>query len=124
MDLTMNATLQDRYVSIVTEEENKTKYRSISPGLCGACPECQSAFGMEELELQAGIEDGSIPDEGGFSWHDCELCGCPLGGDRYAAHGWSMDDELIHYDICQDCVMLTANGEVPDDEYLSWLEVE
>ena len=112
---------QQRYLDIITEEENATKYRTISPGICGSCDECQSAYGLDEAELTSGVETGDICDEGGFSWHDCELCGSPLGGDRYAAHGWSMDDELIHYDICPDCLFTTANGDVPDDEYLDWL---
>ena len=114
--------LQQIWLDRITDAENETVYRTISPGLYWKCPDCQA--GMEEKEMQAGIENGTVIDEGGFSYHDCETCGCPLGGDRYAAHGWLDIDgvkTIIHYDICGDCVQVLANGEVPDDEYLDWI---
>ena len=105
---------QTQYVDRVIDEENATKYRSISPGICGSCPQCQSHYGMTEEELTEGYESGEVLEEGGFSYHDCEVCGCPLGGDRCGAHGWTSKNELLHYDICQDCLFYLANGEVPD----------
>lgn len=38
---------QQSYVDRVIDVCNETKYRTISPGLCGSCPQCQSDFGME-----------------------------------------------------------------------------
>jgi hypothetical protein len=119
--------LQQIWLDRITEAENETVYRTINPGLCWECPDCQSAYDMDEKELQDGIETDEVIDEGGFSTQDCETCGCPLGGDRFAAHGWLNIDGaktnpiLLHYDICGDCVQAIANGEVPDDEYLSWI---
>lgn len=183
---------QQAYVDSVTDCENATKYRSISPGLCGSCPECQSQFGMKleqddfqyfeweerglaHIELRNEktdytliefwdddvgqfledyrgrnqsiadclweyVDDCSILDnvpddvfkeimndkisreiyldEGSFSWSSCACCGSRLGGDRYCAHGFDDDGEIIHFDICTNCLYFLANGDVPPDEYL------
>ena len=95
----------------VIDECNATKYRSIDPGVCSKCEQCQSDYGMSQLEIEADPPD----DEGGFSWHDCESCGSAYGGDRFAAHGWSDDDQLIHYEICGDCVHYLAYGIIPEE---------
>ena len=117
----MTTKKQTEWIDRITEEENQTKYRTISPGLCGGCPDCQSAYGLEEEELTRAYENGEICDEGGFSWHDCELCGSPLGGDRYAAHGHDSNGEIMHYDICTDCLFYIANGDLPEDSNLDWI---
>ena len=52
-------------------------------------------------------------DEGNFSWSACESCGSTLGGNRYAAHG-IIDGDVYHFDVCVDCLMYHANGEVPE----------
>jgi hypothetical protein len=95
-------------------EQGTEGLRHMSTGLCSSCEDCQSAFGMSEAEIQAGLEDGTLCDEGGFSWHDCDWCGTTLGGDRYAAHAIGDDPEaILHFDVCSDCLMYDANGVLP-----------
>jgi hypothetical protein len=52
-------------------------------------------------------------DEGFFSWSSCDCCGSSLGGTRYAAHGRDKDGNLVHLDVCSDCLMYLANGDEP-----------
>jgi len=70
-----------------------------SPELCSECPEHQ---------------DESVGDEGHFSWHPCECCGSPLGGLRYAAHGFIAGGAICHLDVCADCLVFIANGDEPE----------
>jgi len=113
----------DKFIAAVDRECEGLE--SVSPGLCGICPVCQSECGEDAFttaEFSAKIASGEICDEGGFSWHSCDSCGSSLGGDRHVAHAWSDEarekgfpiDELIHMEICVDCVMLHANGDVPE----------
>lgn len=74
-----------------------------SVGLCPGCEQCQSDYGLDEEEFAKLYESGELFDEGGFSFHDCELCGTDISGDRYAAH-YRDGDEIVHIDICVDCV--------------------
>lgn len=75
-----------------------------------ACAECPS-----ERNDDAG-------DEGGFSWRDCDTCGSSLGGNRYAAHGlvspkrYARRTELLHLDVCTDCLVFIANGDLPGED--------
>ena len=51
-----------------------------------------------------------------FSWVQCDSCGSTLGGDRSAATGsWKDKEEWINIEmeICVDCMMFHANGELP-----------
>ncbi len=90
----------------------------ISAGLASICGCCCQTLDVSEDEMAAGCEDGSIIDEGGFSWQSCESCGSSLGGNRYAAHGFNgdptEDGTLVHLDICEDCLLFHANGDEPD----------
>ena len=65
----------------------------VSGGICPGCPDCPEV------------------DEGFFSHAPCDCCNSTLGGDRYAAHGADPDGDLIHLDVCPDCVAYLANGE-------------
>lgn len=57
------------------------------------------------------VEDGA-----GFSWHPCESCGSPLGGDREHVHWVRVGtDERGTGTVCVDCAMYIANGEIPPD---------
>lgn len=96
--------------------------RSISPGLNIQCLECTenyyydgktlSEYSLEELEeLQ---RKGKLLDEGAFSHSYCDSCGTPLSGNRYYAHGFNNKREIVHLDICEDCVMYFANGDIPE----------
>lgn len=94
---------------------------SVAIGLFGCCPECQSAYGMEPREFYRAVHvDHTVNDEGGFSWHNCELCNSPLGGDRYAAHASKQVNgrwQHTHLDVCVDCLFAVDNGEpYPDPE--------
>ena len=82
-------------------------------GTIAGCYTCQTIYGMDEDELQAAIDNYDVFDEGGFSWQDCDVCGSRLGGDRYVMHGYYKDD-LIHLDVCTDCIMYHANGDLPE----------
>ena len=106
---------QNEWVTQVVETCNSTKYRMINPGLCFTCHDCASQFGYDECtdEFEEAIENGTVCDEGGFSWQNCDVCGSSLGGDRYAAHGHDSEGSIIHYDICCDCLAYLANGDVP-----------
>ena len=57
--------------------------------------------------------------EGCFSWSSCDTCGSGLGGDRQTGHAFAtMDDGrevLIHLEVCVDCAMFIANGDLPND---------
>ena len=94
----------------------------ISPGCAGGqggvCEDCHCEGG----------EDHEYCNEGSFSSWPCETCGCHLGGDRYAGHGFVADENepgpgaVVHLSMCGDCCMYFANGETPDPEYLGWLD--
>jgi len=61
------------------------------------------------------ISGGEVEEDGGFSWAACDLCGSTLGGDRFAAHGFTPEGKLIHLDICMDCLQYLANGTIPEE---------
>ena len=41
--------------------------------------------------------------------------GSRLGGDRHAAHGLDQNGDLVHMDVCIDCLLFLANGDEPSD---------
>lgn len=71
--------------------------------------------------LEDKIADQEYLDEGSFSWSQCDSCGSTLGGNRYAAHGFVPDEsdlptgEVVHLDICEDCLCFHANGDIPEN---------
>ena len=83
---------------------NKTRGVITTCGIHAACPRCQSDYDRTEQELYDGSEDGTVFDEGSFSWSACELCHERLGGTRYSAHQL-IDEEWEHLEICEDCLM-------------------
>ena len=72
--------------------------------------------GMEGFQILAVDTD----DEGGFSWSPCDVCGSHLGGDRFKATmcnpGLEHVDDEIEVSICTDCVVFSANGDLPTEE--------
>ena len=78
-----------------------------STGGAGGCPGCDTE------DQDEYIVDGA--DLSFFSWSPCEVCGSHLGGDRYPAHGY-LDDELVHFDICLDCISWFDFGDLSDEE--------
>ena len=69
----------------------------LSVGHCPSCPDCV------DIDLDMG-------EEGFFSWQACDYCHSTLGGMRYPAHGRDADGEIVHVDVCVDCVFNIAYG--------------
>ena len=92
-------------------------------GVCPTCPTCMERDGYDDEELhEEAWSCGEVYGEPSFSRYPCGICGCHLGGDRSAWH-FILDGEIHHEDdACTDCVFFLANGDVPEDEYLDWLD--
>ena len=61
-------------------------------------------------------EQYQLAGEPSFSWSQCEGCGSRLGGDRHPAHATvGLNHEVVHLDVCVDCVMYLANGDEPEN---------
>ena len=73
--------------------------------------QCEYADGDENHQCEAS-----------FSFGQCDSCGSTLGGDRHKAQGcWTITDEgvrvgfeSIDMDVCTDCAMYHANGQIPE----------
>jgi len=74
---------------------------------CSDCPDNQESE-----------ESGSIT----FSRNDCDLCGCPLAGGREVMHGYDKTGALVHLEVCEECLLYWANGDLPSAELLDWLD--
>ena len=82
----------------------------VSSGLCPGCQECADSFGYEDIDaFNQDYENGTICDEGSFSWNPCDDCNTLLGGDSFFAHGIDENEKLNHFTICYDC-LLEFNG--------------
>jgi hypothetical protein len=103
---------------IADYEQQTEGLKHVNVGLASCCEECCRSWGMEEEAMRAGLENDEICDEGGFSWSSCDTCGSVLGGMRYAGHAWiaveGKPDELIHLEVCTDCLCYIANGDLPN----------
>jgi hypothetical protein len=80
----------------------------LSTGINAHCIVCQQEHGMTEEELENALDNGDIAQEAHFSWASCEACGSSLGGDREPAHGLDANREIVHLDVCMDCVQKIA----------------
>jgi len=88
---------------------------NITTGFSYACSDCQDAHGFCCMHsAKAAYESGEVSEEGHFSHDRCDMCRS-LPGNRYAAHG-TIDGTSYHFEVCQDCLMYIANGELPEDE--------
>lgn len=109
---------QDRQRRWVVEFERRTEgLEAISCGLCASCSDCQSTFDASELELERLIDRG-LCDEGGFSRSGCDTCGSWQQQLLYAGHAlMELDGKqvLTHLEICQDCMLYIANGQLPGE---------
>ncbi|KKM88460.1 hypothetical protein LCGC14_1258600 [marine sediment metagenome] len=83
---------------------------AVSSGANHMCPEC------DPDNIDGDTFEQDYPDEGGFSWSHCEGCGSAFGGDRYAGHGL-IDGELIHLQLCTDCLLYLVNGDEPEEPW-------
>lgn len=102
----------DQWVSDVTATCREFDNHQIATDVCSKCEECQSQFGLSEAELAKGIEDEEINDEGGFTWCACDCCHLLIGGMKYSAHAFQ-NGELVHLEICEDCMCYLASGYEP-----------
>ena len=94
------------YLEAITH--NFPDHHDISPGACPGCETC----GLEEDCSQEQLD---MMSEGSFSWRACDCCGSTLGGNRYPAHWLDENKEIMHEEICHDCVLYLANGDLPLD---------
>ncbi len=66
-----------------------------------------------------GIRNLSADGEPYFSHRSCDCCGTHLGGDRYAATGYNPEtEEVLEYEVCQDCVYYAEYGQLDDQSML------
>lgn len=80
--------------------------KHVSTGLCPDCSECASAHNVTIQELNEGIKNGTLFDEGGFSSMSCDFCNTGTQGTRYVYHYRDDNDEVCHGDsICVDCFL-------------------
>ena len=91
----------------------------ISPGFTSICQECLDQHDICcKHKYDAMVENGEwIDDSLGFSNERYDLCDS-LPGDRYPAHFFvdgNPDNEIIHLEVCQDCLCYLANGDEPED---------
>ena len=50
-----------------------------------------------------------------FSWHHCECCGRPEGGNRYDCDGYNeIMKEVEKYAVCEDCLYYAEYGQLDD----------
>jgi hypothetical protein len=85
----------------------------VSTGLCPNCVDCSDNFGYDSMEkFNQDCENGEVYDEGSFSWDPCDECNTSLGGNSYYAHGVDENDDIIHFAVCQDCLMELNGYEV------------
>lgn len=83
----------------------ETTLTFMSTGLCAGCEVCRQNHRYQSLDdFDVDISSGVVCDEPSFSWQPCELCGSTLGGDRYSGHGREPNDNIVHVEICLDCL--------------------
>jgi len=119
----------------------------LSVGACPGCRECglETRFILHptgdefetEAEARGAMEPGDTleirepsehdrerAEEAGFSWSECDFCGCTLGGSRYPAHAILADTpadaqrpgrKISHFQVCEDCLQYVANGTLPGE---------
>ena len=73
------------------------------------------AVGCRGSECEYADGDENHQCETHFSWSSCDSCGSTFGGDRVPATWYDPDtDEIYEMEICIDCAMFHANGELPE----------
>lgn len=92
----------------------------IAPGASHSCHECTGGEDIDSDDYKAL----QAYDEGSFSWHECDSCSSTFGGNRFNAHAIHKEafgpeakrpNDVHHVDICVDCLMFHANGNVPEE---------
>jgi hypothetical protein len=49
-----------------------------------------------------------------FSWHPCECCQSALGGNREYLYARNAANEIVQFEICEDCVYYINYGRLDD----------
>ncbi len=86
------------------QESFKNGSKGFAAWSSGFYLDCQDCYNNEH----------NILNEGHFSSQACEICGSRLGGDRFAAHALDDNNEIIHFEICTDCVYYMEYGQLDD----------
>lgn len=100
--------LSNSAIAFIAAIERRWGGYNIAPGCKGSL--CEYA------------EDDTDPEnhscEASFSWSHCESCGSHLGGNRSKAQAFKADNSdgtVTEIEICVDCLMWHANGELPEN---------
>ncbi len=89
----------------------------------GTSHDCDACTGGEDIDPD-NHETLQMYDEESFSWCECDSCGSTFGGARFNAHAIHKEafgpdakrpDDIHHVDICTNCLMFHANGDLPED---------
>lgn len=80
----------------------------------GACPGCEDC----DLPADCSDHDRELAEEPSFSWSACDCCGSTLGGNRHPAHGRDKNGDLMHLEVCQDCLYYINYGRLDDQTML------
>ena len=107
------------------EESFKNGSKGFTAWSSGFCSGCQDCLDGQNIccsdKAEAMIERDEIVNEPNFSSQACDICGSHLGGDRYAAHALDDDNEIVHFEICTDCIYYMEYGQLDD---MTMLEIE
>lgn len=78
------------------------------------CPGCEACYGWCNTPEEPTEEQRAVAEEPSFSCQPCDACGSSPG-DRHPAHGIDQaSGDVLHLDICIDCVLYLANGDEPE----------
>jgi hypothetical protein len=78
------------------------------------CPDCRVEFDDIGICPTCGADQDCL-NEPFFSWHRCDCCNRPEGGDREFATGYNpTTKEVQEYSICTDCAYFAEYGRLDD----------
>lgn len=99
------------------EESTEPRYGfKADPDVCEASEQAATAKAREQFDEELG--GGHLISEPSFSWTECDVCGCTLGGDRESWHYVDKQGEVQHAEgACTDCVVYLANGDESTEPY-------
>lgn len=98
-----DGTGEDPFPSAV--ERNLQGLRGLVHGLAHQCPECPEATGDPDTDSELATIT--------FARGCCDSCGSGLAGSRHTMHAWDDHGGMYHLEVCTDCLMYHANGELP-----------
>ncbi len=85
---------------------------AVSSGVCPGCTMCADRHELTLDELEVAWSSGEVYEEAYFG-EGCDACGTWLAGNLYLSHGL-IDGEIVELELCTDCVLYIANGDVPE----------